>query len=63
MAARSLYLKCSLLADSQGGRNGPEFTSVNTLLVNAPHRKLDHLQPRSLRVCAHKSLMCLQNFT
>lgn len=33
MAARSLDQKCSLLADSQGGRNGPEFTSVNTLLV------------------------------
>ncbi len=31
MVARSFYLKCFLLAELQGGRDGPEFTSVNTI--------------------------------
>lgn len=62
MAARSFYLKCFLLAELQGGRNGPEFTSVNTLLCDVQHRKLDRLHARSLWGCAHKSFMRPQNF-
>lgn len=62
MAARSFYLKCFLLAELQGGRDGPEFTSFNTFLCDTQNRKLDRLLTQSLWVCVHKSFTRPQNF-
>lgn len=38
MVARSFYSECFLL---QGGRDGPEFTSVNALLFDVQGANLD----------------------
>lgn len=47
MVARSFYLKCFLLVELQSGRDGSEFTSVNTLLCDVQNGKLDCLDAQS----------------
>lgn len=43
MAARSFYLSCSLLADSQGWEEWPQIHLLSKRrFVMLPHRKLDH---------------------
>lgn len=52
MVARSFHLKCFLLAEWQGGRDGPEFTSVNTLLCDVRNTQLDRLHAVFMGLCS-----------
>lgn len=52
MVAQSFYRKCFLLAELKGGRDGPEFTSVNTLLCDVQNRKLDSLYAVFMGLCS-----------
>ena len=62
MVARSFYLKCFLLAELQGGRDGLEFTSVNILFCDVQNRKLDRLYTVLMDLCSqilHVPAECL----